>query len=403
MKKVVVSAFVRGNRDLVKAMNRNLLLNIIRREGQLSRKQLTEFSGLSVGAVSGIVADLLENAWILEIGEGDFTGGRRQTLIKLNADAGYALGLKLMENHVVIALTNFDATILHYRRCPLISDSDHLQLVAELADLIQDVLQSSHINNDQLFGIGIGLAGVIDSNNGVVHHSPYFGWRDVSLAQLLEDRLQKPVFIENDVNTLTLTEQLFGTGRHYRDFVVMTVGRGIGLGVVINNQLYRGSRGGAGEFGHTVLMQIAGSPGSFTTLETAASDPAIIEIMHSQDTKLRTSLRTLDDLVSLANSGNESAKAVLNRSGVLLGAGLANVVNLFNPELVIISGEGTIAGDYRFTPLMNTLEEYTFDGLLDDVKIVIEPTDDQAWARGAASLVISKVFESPIREVHVNS
>lgn len=399
-----MSTFIRGNRDLVKAMNRNLLLNIIRREGQLSRKQLTEISGLSVGSVSGIVAELLANHWILEIGEGDFTGGRRQTLIKLNSSAGYAVGLKLMEDRVVIAVTNFESTILDYRQSAISSRSNYEQLVAELVSIIQDVLATSHIAIDQLFGIGIGLAGVIRSHEGIVHHSPYFGWREVPLAQMLEEQIQRPVFIENDVNTLTLTEQLFGAGRHYSDFVVMTIGRGIGLGIVINNQLYQGTRGGAGEFGHTVLLQANGTHTSaFTTLEGAAADPAMIAEMHKRHPELRATLRTLNDLVVLADSGDESAIQILTHSGELLGAGLANIINILNPALVIISGEGTIAGEYRLQPMMDSLKKYTFDGLLNDVKIVVEPTDDQAWARGAASLVISKVFESPIIEARVSN
>jgi predicted NBD/HSP70 family sugar kinase len=386
-------------------MNRNLLLNIIRREGRLSRKQLTEISGLSVGSVSGIVAELLANHWILEIGEGDFTGGRRQTLIKLNSSAGYALGLKLMEDRVVIAVTDFESTILDYRQIPISSRSNHAQLVAELADILQEVLDTSHIAIDQIFGIGIGLAGVIHSNEGVVRHSPYFGWREVPLAQLLERQLQRPVFIENDVNTLTLTEQLFGAGRYYNDFVVMTIGRGIGLGIVVNNQLYHGAHGGAGEFGHTVILQTTNGANAsgFTTLEDAAADPALIADMHRKHPELRTSLKTLSDLVELADSGNESARQAFAYSGELLGAGLANIINILNPELVIFSGEGAIAGDYRLKPMMDSLRKYTFAGLLDDMKFVVEPTNDQAWARGAASLVISKVFESPIIEAQVGN
>lgn len=400
-----MSTFIRGNRDLVKAMNRSLLLNIIRREGRLSRKQLTEISGLSVGSVSGIVAELLANHWILEVGEGDFTGGRRQTLITLNASAGYAIGLKLMEDRVLIAVTNFESTILNYRESSISSRSNYNQLVDGLTVIIQDVLKTSDINIDQLFGVGIGLAGVIRSREGIVHHSPYFGWREVPLAHLLEQQINRPVYIENDVNTLTLTEQLFGEGRHYSDFVVITIGRGIGLGIVVNNQLYRGNRGGAGEFGHTVLLQSTNDaqPLRFTTLEEAAADPSLIAEMHRQHPELRDSLNTLADIVSLADSGHLTAKQILIYSGELLGAGLANVVNILNPELIIISGEGTIAGDYRLQPMLDNLNKYTFDGLLDDIKIVVEPTNDRAWVRGAASLVISKVFESPIIEAHVSN
>jgi len=392
-----VNAFIRSNRDLIKAMNRSLLLNIIRREGQLSRKQLTEISGLSVGSVSGIVGELLTNGWILEVGEGEFTGGRRQTMIRLDPKAGYVVGLKLMEDRVVSAVTNFESTIIGYQENPIPARANPQQLVEVLKMVIDSMLSALTIKPEQLLGVGIGLAGIIHSNEGIVHHSPYFGWGNVPLANMLEQKIQRPVFIENDVNTLTLTEQLFGVGRHHKNFVVMTIGRGIGLGIVINNQLYQGTRGGAGEFGHTVLAthqhesHLQGQ-----TLEQLACDPTLIANL--RQIRGKESITSLKEVVALAQADDEDAKQALAISGHYIGMGLANIINILNPGLVIISGEGTMAGDYRIQPMMTSLKKYTFNGLLEDVTIVIEPTDDQAWSRGAASLVISKVFESPIIE-----
>ena len=398
-----MSRFLRGNRYLIKDMNRSLLLNIIRREGRISRKQLTEVSGLSMGSVSGIVTDLLENDWILEVGEGDYTGGRRQTFIKLNPEVGYAVGLKLMESRVVVAITNFEADIIAYKEETYTFNPDPETLVRTLSSIIRRVLEESQIEPETLFGVGIGLAGVVYSNSGIVHHSPFFGWKDIPLAMLIEQEINYPVYIENDVNALTLTEQLFGTGRHYNNFVVVTIGRGIGMGLVINNQLYRGVRGGAGELGHTVLIQQTNNHDEFDfkTLEDSASDPALINHLFRQGHVPEIS--ELDDIIKLADEGDEVAQEELRRSGQLLGIGLANIINVLNPELIIISGEGTIAGDYRLQPMLESMKKFTFNGLLDDVKVVIEPTNDRAWARGAASLVINKVFESPIEEAQSNT
>lgn len=391
-----MSTLIRGNRDLIKEMNRNLLLNIIRREGQISRKQLTTVSGLSVGSVSGIVNELLDGQWILEIGEGDYTGGRRQTLIKLNPEAGYAVGLKLMEKRLVVAITNFEAEILDYREEAHDFGAEPRSLAHALATAVQAVIAQSGIAPEKLLGVGIGLAGVVQSSKGVVHYSPFFGWHEVPLAALIEAQIQLPVYIENDVNTLTLTEQLFGAGRHHNNFVVVTIGRGVGLGLVINNQLYRGAKGGAGEFGHTLLIQ---SPAPemhrrFHTLEETAADPAVLNETDTHD---------LAEVVKRAQAGDEAAQQALYRSGELLGIGLANLVNILNPERVIISGEGVMGGDYRIKPMLETMEKYTFNTLFDGLDVVIEPTDDRAWARGAASLVISKVFESPMLAVSMDA
>lgn len=390
-----MSTLIRGNRDLIKAMNRNLLLNIIRREGRISRKSLTEISGLSVGAVSGIIAELLEHGWIFEIGEGDFTGGRRQTLIKLNPESGYALGLKLMENRIVVAVSNFEGELIYYHDSHTEYD-DNLHLMLEtISSLIQETLTASKIPMEKTFGVGIGLAGVIYSQTGFVHYSPYFGWRDVPLAQLIEERIHLPVYIENDVNTLTITEQLFGEGRQCNNFVVVTVGRGIGMGIVINGQLYHGAKGGAGELGHTTLVQHweNAQETRYSSLENMASDPAILNT--------QSDVADMESFVAEAKLGNQQKQDLLQQSGELIGIALANIINILSPELVIVSGEGVSASNYRVQPMLDAMRKHTFDGLLEDVKVIVVPTDDKVWARGAASLVISKVFASPILDAQV--
>jgi predicted NBD/HSP70 family sugar kinase len=384
-------ALKRGNRDLIKAMNRNLLVNILRREGALSRTQLTEISGLSVGAVSQITTELIQDRWILEVGEGDYTGGRRQVLLKLNPTMGYALGLKLMEDRAVCAVTNFDARVLHYREQPLNAGTQPEAISDALALIINDVIASSGLQHDQFFGIGIGLAGVIYGQRGIVHYSPFFGWRNVPLAHMLQARLGLPVTIENDVNTLTLTEHLFGAGRQCSNLVVVTVGRGIGMGMIINGQLYHGAQGGAGELGHTIVDASRHPAGS---LELLASDPAVTGAFGAADQAI-----DLKAVIAMAQAGDNRSQALLAASGDYLGIALANVVNILSPEMLIVSGEGVLAGSHRLQPMLDALKRHAFNGLLDDVQVVIEPTDDQAWARGAASLVLSKVFESPLVEI----
>lgn len=392
-----MSTLIRGNRDLIKAMNRNLLLNIIRREGKISRKQLTEISGLSVGAVSGIITELLAHAWVLEVGEGDFTGGRRQTLIKLNAKAGYAIGLKLMEKRIVAAVSNFEGQVLYYQEARNHHKGNLDALVETISAIIKDTLTQSKVPLDKTFGIGIGLAGVIYSQTGIVHYSPFFGWRDVPIARLIEEGTQLPVYIENDVNTLTITEQLFGEGRQCNNFVVVTIGRGIGMGIVINGQLYHGAKGGAGELGHTTIAQFSNRTDKpdYSSLEDIASDPAIL--------KGQEGITDIDELAAQAEAGDQQMQHLLQQSGEILGISLANVINILSPELVIVSGEGVTAGDYRIQPMLDTMRQHTFQGLLDDVEVVVVPTDDKVWARGAANLVISKVFASPIVDAQVKS
>jgi N-acetylglucosamine repressor len=386
-------ASIPGNRDLIKAMNRNLLLNILRREGMLSRTQITEISGLSMGAVSQIMAELIDENRVFESGEGDYTGGRRQVFLRLNADAGYALGLKLMETRVVCAVTSFEASVLYYNEFPLTGGHAPSELVRALAHIVEAAILASGLPRAAFFGVGVGVAGVINPHEGVVHYSPFFGWRDVPLASLLHEHLGLPVAIENDVNTLTLSEHLFGAGRHQRNFIVVTVGRGVGMGMVLHGQLYQGERGGAGELGHNIIdLERARRSVEAGSIETLASDPAILAAMAADGHPAST----LAEVAAAAENGSQAAQDALRRSGEYIGVALAGVVNILAPSLIIVSGEGVTAGDYRLKPMMDALRRYTFNGLLDHVQVIVEPADDRAWARGAATLVLNRVFASPL-------
>jgi N-acetylglucosamine repressor len=387
-----MATLVPGSKDLIKAMNRNLMLNIIRRERSVTRKRLTDVTRLSVGAVSQIITEMLDQGWLLELDDDENTGGRPRSILRLNPKAGYALGLKLMEGRVVAAVTNFETDVIYYRDYNFDFDDDPNSLCRILASVVEIALAEARLDRKQVFGVGVGLAGVIFSETGLVYHSPFFGWSEVPLADLVQERIQLPVFVENDVNTLTITEQLFGAGYNRNHFIVVTVGRGIGMGMVINGQLYQGAYGGSGEVGHNITLQ---DNGSTRTLEDVAADPAVVMAVPGT--------ATLADVITKADQGNPQAVQALEDSGTALGIGLANIVNILAPELIIISGEGLIAGDYRMKPMMKALKQHTFNGLLDRIDIVVEPTDDRAWARGAASVVISKVFESPTIEARVKA
>lgn len=387
----------RANRDLIKAMNRNLILHIVRGQGPLSRTQIVQISGLSLGAVSQITNDLLSQNWICEVGESDYTGGRRQILLRLNPHAGYVLGLKLMEERVVCALTDLETTVIEYVEMPLGANHAPEAVSAVLTATVEQTIRQAAIPREKVLGIGVGLAGVVDCTAGVVRYSPFFRWEETPLVKLMARDLNLSIYLENDVNTLTITEQLFGLGHNVANFVVVTVGRGVGMGMVLHHQLYQGDGGGVGELGHITVDRDGPlcDCGKRGCLEAVASDPAVIrDLEFSQHGRL-----TMEQIVQKAEQGHRVAQEALARSGSFLGIGLATVINILCPSLIIISGEGVIAGDFRLKPMFEALRQHTFNGLLDNVQLVVKSTDDQSWARGAAGLVVGKLFESPLAGV----
>ncbi len=394
-----------GNRNLIRRINQNLLLNLIRTQGPISRAELAKRTQLAPATVSQITHALLSRGLVHEIGAGSSSGGRRPVLLKLEPQAGFVVGLKLAADSMAAAVTDLQATVLHYLEVPRTSDEPPTRTLGALIRTVERALKESRVDARKVLGIGIGMGGVIDSQNGICHYSTILNWRDVQVTQPLNEHFHLPVYVHNDVNTLTVAEQWFGHGKGVDHFVVVTIGRGIGMGIVANGQFDRGAFGGAGELGHVTLVK-DGPPcdcGKRGCLEALASDPRVVEqarasLRAGKKTQLAEHGLTFDRIVAAARAGDGLAQRLLADSGRWLGIGIANVVNLLNPELVIVGGEGVRAGDWRFETMRAAIREHTFNGLGQSLQVVIEFGGDQTWARGAASLVLNEIFEHPIRQ-----
>lgn len=390
-----------GNRDLIRAINRSHVLNAIKTHGPIGRAEIARRTGLSPATVTSISAKLISQHLVLEKSAGDSSGGRPPILLAINSKGGYVLGIKLTETHAVCALTDLDAMILA-KSSMLLSGHDPAQVVDDLARMVLSFIREHKIARKQLLGVGIGVAGIVDAEEGILRQSPIYGWDNVPLRDMLQKKLHIPVYLENDVNTLTLTEKWFGHGQGMDNFLIVTVGRGVGLGIVANGQFYRGQTGGAGEFGHTTIH--AQGPlcacGKHGCLEAYVGDPGLLRTAHEATARneLSAPVQSLDDLLHLAKMGDLGAVRIFADAGRILGIGIANLINLFNPEKIIISGEGTREGDFLFGPMKESIQQNTMPGLFDPDTVLIAPWGDDAWARGAAGLVLRDVFESPIHK-----
>lgn len=394
----------KGNRDLLKEINCNLVLNLIKSRGPISRTEIARLSGLSLATVSGITADFIASGLVCEMDEGESTGGRRPVLLRLNHQAGYVVGAKLMERAIASAVTELDATVVHHRVIPLNGACDPAAVQQVLIQAISQTIAASKVKQERVLGIGIGMAGVVDGQAGVCRYSPFFGWRDVALASPIAAQFGLPVYLENDVNTLTIAEQWFGYGHGVDHFIVVTVGRGIGAGLVVNGQFYRGQLGGAGEVGHITLQEDGPlcDCGKRGCLEALAADPAVVRqaraaIALGEKTALaEVEPLTLEAIVAAAEAGDALARRLLADSGRWLGVGIATLVNILNPQLIIVGGEGVRVGEWRFGPMREAIRAHAFNGLADELEVVIEPAGDETWARGAACVVLGELFKSPV-------
>jgi predicted NBD/HSP70 family sugar kinase len=399
-----MSVTPRGNRNLIRSINRSIILNKVKTSGLISRAEIARMTGLSPATVTSIAAELIAEGLIFEEAAGDSSGGRPPILLALNPQGGYVIGIKLAEKQAIGALTDLKASVIAKNALAL-PEKRVEKAVEVLVRLVKSLIAEGKIKADKLLGVGVGLAGIVDAEEGILRHSPILGWRDVPLCDLLQTRLGVPVYIDNDVNTLTLTEKWFGAGEKVDDFLAVTIGRGVGMGIVVNGRLYRGAKGGAGEFGHTVMDP--NGPvcdcGKRGCLEAYVADPGLLRMAAEAVEKGEMEpVKTVEELLELARAGNPAAKAIFHSAGDMLGRGLANLITIFDPALIIISGEGVCAGDLLFDAARMAIEKHVMPGLSADTEIRVDAWDDDAWARGAAGLVLQKLFESPIHRKRVD-
>jgi predicted NBD/HSP70 family sugar kinase len=393
-----------ANRQLIRDINQNSLLNLIKTEGPVARTRLAELSGLSLATISYITGDLLERNLVLESGAAESTGGRKPVLLEIQPEGGFAIGLKLTEYEIIAVILNLNGEIVYSERFSFELRDHGQEAIALLADQVQALILRSGLNRPKMIGLGCGMPGLISSEDGVCIDSPILDWHDVAISEPLGALLKMPVYIDNDVNSLAIYEKLFGQGQPFDHFLTITLGRGVGLGLVINGDVYRGGLGGAGEFGHTTVV-IEGRRcecGNRGCLEAYASDRGIVQTYFEKNNLtapadlLKAPEKEIQLLLEKARSGDRMAREAFGLAGKLLGISLANLVNLLNPQLVLLSGSGAVAGPILFDPMQEALQAHTFSRLAEQMRLTTEPTGDESWARGAASLVLRQFFLSPV-------
>jgi predicted NBD/HSP70 family sugar kinase len=391
------------DRRLGKKLNLSLVLNLVKGTDGISRAEIAAQSGLSPATISNLSAELIEEGLIYETGVVETTRGRPPILLTLNSSARYVVGVKVMPDSFVAVVTDLNAQVVAHRSVEAALMQTVEEIVSDISKLVDAVIIDAAIDRTNVLGVGLGLAGIVDSSTGVCRYTPFFGWRDVDLGRPLADLLRLNVYLENDVNSLTVAEQWFGHGRGLEHFVVVTVGRGVGSGMVINGEFYGGQEGSVGELGHVTVHP--GGPicdcGRRGCLEALASDGAVLEAVEAsrkagRETTLGASPITLADVIVAADGGDQLAQEALAEAGRWLGVGLSVLVNLLNPEMIIVAGEGVEAGGWRLDPMRQALVDNQYDSLGSKTQIVVESAGDITWARGAACVVLSEFFRSPI-------
>lgn len=303
----------------------------------LSRADIASQTGLNKGTVSSLVNELLEEHLILESGPGVSSGGRRPVMSLFNQSAGYSIGIDIGVNYILAILTDLQGTICEEKLIKVkdLTFSQTTELLFSIIDDLKTVMPPSPYG---VVGIGIGVPGTV-SLTGEVLMAPNLNWKDIDLKSLIEEKYSVPVKIKNEANAGAYGEKRFGAGKEFSNIVYVSCGIGIGVGLILNDKLYKGHNGLSGELGHMTInfegpVCKCGNKGCW---ELYASEQALIKIAMEKGIPPENGVEvTLEHLVRLAEAGDEKVVEVIEEVGKNLVTGLNNIINTFNPEQIIL-------------------------------------------------------------------
>jgi len=378
------------NQELMRNTNKTQILKCIKEKQPVAKREIAEELGLSTTTVATFIKELLGEKMIRSGGTAQSTGGRRSVLYQLNPDYAYALGIDLKVDRLCGVLLNFKGEIKGEKEVALV-DRDEWQVSRLLKDFIQGLLAENGVMFSQVGGIGIGVPGVLNRERTIIEFAPNLGWRNVNLPSMLA--LEKPVYLENEANAGALGEVVFGVAQQVSHLVYVSVGVGIGCGLIINRQLFPGFLQYAGEFGHMTVEPLGedcrcGNQGCW---EVYASNSAALRMYAA---KTNQHLTTFQEFLRRSTNGEQPALEVLQTVLRYLGLGIANLINGLNPEMVVVGGELTAVREFVYHSLLKEIKARTLEKSFAGVRLEFSQLGDQAVALGMGSIVLDQMLNT---------
>lgn len=379
--------------NTIRDINKQIVLNYVRERSPISRAEIARETDLQRSTVSAIISDLQIAGLIEEIGEGNSTGGRKPTLLKLKSDTPVAVGIDIAPRLTTIALANLAGEVLQKETFPTSPDLDFIT-----EQIIEKVLKIKEKHETNELGIGISIPGITDQAAGKVIYSPYFQWRDWEIGKILARKTNLPVTIDNDANAIALAELWFGRKniRKISNFITLLVAEGIGTGIVFDGQVYRGEKNSAGEFGHMIVgtdAPVRCSCGSYECWEAHASDNATLARYRTLNNLFDKSDLSMDELVSRASDGDEKAVQSIRETAKYLGIGISNLIVGLSPQAIIVSGGITKVWNLIADEL-GCLATRSVRGKLPKINLIASTLGDYPTLTGSLSLVLARKFAS---------
>lgn len=381
------------------------LIKNLYQKGASTANEICGSMGISLPTVNTLLTDLIRSGEVIKQGRAASQGGRKPDLYRLAPDAFYVLAVDLSKYAVSLALYNCQQTQVKDKVIHKLVLNNEAETFEQLCLHLEAYISASGFSSQKIIAIGISMPGLIDSKAGINHTYLNFGGK--SLQAHLESRFPQAVFLENDARAMTLAEFKFGAAKSAQNVLGIFVGWGIGLGIVIDGKLYQGTSGFAGEFAHSPLFEsqeINCTCGKKGCLEAIASGTSIVRmaeeaLLLDKDSILARMAKAykgpLDPnlVVNAAKEGDQRAITILSDVGLNLGRGISMLIQLLNPELIVLGGVVAEANQYILTPIQQALNVYSMAKSREKTQLALYQLGNEVGLVGAIAVVTDKLFE----------
>lgn len=381
--------------------NRKRILRILRETPDLSRAELVKETSLAAPSISRIVAELIEAGLIQEVGIGVSKGGRKPICLRINPNARFVIGVDIRPDKVMFVRSNLYSIILDRTEIPLELTEDQDNIVAYIIEQLDSFIESTGVSLDSLIGIGIAVPGLIDSMKGVVRYSAHLGWSKVQLRELINEKMDVPVYLENTTTASMIAERWEGYGKNLKNFIYLYIGEGIGAGYILNDQIYRGSYYSSIELGHTIICPGGErcSCGNYGCWEAMASSRALRKRFNRYKEERNQEIKEYsadfdeqDQMIQEILLDEIDGDKAIRESMEFLVIGLVNVVNTFIPERIVINGWPRHLSAEQKSEILNEVRERAMNGLEDIIDIEYSEQAKDGPVKGATMTALNDFF-----------
>jgi glucokinase-like ROK family protein len=398
-----------GDQALLRKFNLTAVLNRLRQHSPISRASLADLTGLNKATITRLIRELMNHSFVREIGMHSSVTGRPSILLELDPQAGYIIGVRLDIDYSAVILTNFAAEIIWRSEMKHAPEDGQALIQANMLELIQQAVQNVPDKSRPILGLGLSVPGLVDVDSGVLLFAPNLGWRNVPFRAWLQDHFDLPIYVDNEANLAALGETYFGAARDSDYVLYVNVTSGVGAGIVLHQEILTGAAGIAGEVGHVTIDPLGpvckcGNQGCW---EAIVSAPAIFKRMRerilggepsslSDEMLAHFSRLSVPLVVSAAMNNDSVARDVLHETSTYLGIGLANLINILNPERVVLGGYLSPAYPTMLDEIKRVVKARALRWAWESADITVAHLGSDASLMGAIATIYNHVLSFPV-------